>query len=153
VASGTTAGWRVTKTLRDGRYYWQARAQDEHGEGSAWSATQRLDVATHLIRIVSDVRLECSVGARVAVRVKLAVRADVTVLFHNGGHVDLVRGFGTVTAGTKTLRQFLSYDLARPDVYWLEWRAKRTKEKESAWMRVELKPLPRSGVPYCRSDS
>jgi hypothetical protein len=153
VASGTTAGWRVTKTLRDGRYYWQARAQDEHGEGSAWSATQRLDVATHLIRIVSDVRLECSVGARVAVRVKLAVRADVTVLFHNGGHVDLVRGFGTVTAGTKTLRQFLSYDLARPDVYWLEWRAKRTKEKESAWMRIELKPLPRSGVPYCRSDS
>jgi hypothetical protein len=75
------------------------------------------------------------------------------VRFHNGGHVDLVHGFGTVAAGTKTLRQFLSYDLARPDVYWLEWRAKRTKEKESAWMRVELKPLPRSGVPYCRSDS
>lgn len=153
LASGTTAGWRVTKRLRDGRYYWQARSEDEHGEGSAWTATRRLDVAKHLIRILSDARLVCSVGAKLSVRMKLAARADVTVLFHNGGHVDLVHRFGSVAAGTKTLRQFLSYDLARPDVYWLQWRAERTNEKESAWMRVELKPLPRSGEPYCRTDS
>jgi len=153
VASGATASWAVAKTLSDGRYFWQARAEDEHGESSAWTATRRLDVAKHLIRILSDVRLECSVGARVSARIKLAARASVTALFHNGGGVDLVHAYGRLDAGNTTLRKFLSYVLARPDTYWIEWRAERSGERESAWMRVELKPLPPSGVPYCRSLS
>jgi hypothetical protein len=153
VGSGITASWTVAKTLRDGRYYWQARAQDEHGAASAWTATRRLNVAKHLIRILSDVRLECSVGARVSVRIKLAARASVTAIFHNGGAVDLVHAYGRLDAGNATLRKFLSYDLARPDTYWVQWRAKRSGERESAWMRVDLKPLPPSGVPYCRPDS
>jgi hypothetical protein len=145
-----TASWTVEKTLPDGRYYWQARAEDEHGAGSEWTATRRLNVAKHLIRILSDVRFECTVGARVSARIKLAARASVTALFHNGGGVDLVHEFGRLDAGNTTLHTFLSYVLARPDTYWIEWRAKRIGERESAWMRVELKPLPPSGVPYCR---
>jgi hypothetical protein len=152
VASGATASW-TAKALPDGRYYWQARAQDEHGAASAWTATRRLDVANHLIRILSDVRLECTVGARVSARIKLAARASVTALFHNGGGIDLVHAYGRLDAGNMTLRKFLSYVLARPDTYWIEWRAERSGERESAWMRVELKPLPPSGVPYCRSLS
>jgi hypothetical protein len=152
VASGGTASWTMASGLADGRYYWQARSQDEHGVSSAWTATRRLDVARHLIRILSDVRLECSVGARLPARIKLAAAASVTVRFHTAGRVDLVHGYGRLSAGTTTLRKFLSYTLARPVRYWVEWRAERSGERESAWMRVDLKRLPPSGVPYCRAD-
>lgn len=151
VASGTTATWAVAPPLADGSYYWQARAQDENGVLSGWTATRRLNVAKHLIRILSAVRFECSVGARLPVRFKLAARASITVLFHLGGHVDLVHDFGKFDAGNTTLRKFLAYDLARPARYWVEWRAARTGERESAWMRVDVKPLPSNGIPYCRS--
>jgi hypothetical protein len=150
VASGATAAWTVSPALADGRYYWQAQARDEHGEESAWTATRRLDVAKHLIRILSDDRLECSVGARLPARLKLAAGASVTVRFHTQGRVDLVHAYGWLRAGTTTLRKFLSYDLARPARYWVEWRAQRSGERESAWMRVDLKRLPPSGTPYCR---
>jgi hypothetical protein len=150
VASGATASWTMASGLDDGRYYWQARAQDTNGVSSEWTTTRPVDVTKHLIRILSNVRLVCSVGARLPAKVKLAERASVTVLFHTAGRVDLVHGFGTRDAGTTTLRRFLSYKLARPAQYWVEWRAVRTGERESAWMRVDVKRLPPSGVPYCR---
>jgi hypothetical protein len=153
VASGTTTSWTVASQLADRRYYWQAQSEDEHGEVSAWTATRRLYVAKHLIRILSEDSLVCSVGARLPARIKLAARASVTVLFHIGDRVDLVHSYGKLDAGTTTLRKFLSYDLARPAVYRVEWRAQRSGERESDWMRVKLKPLPRSGGPYCRPAS
>jgi hypothetical protein len=153
VASGTTATWLVSSELEDGRYYWQAQSEDEHGEASGWTATQRLYVAKHLIRILSEDSLVCSVGARLPARIKLAARASVTVLFHTAGRVDLIHAYGKLDAGKTTLRKFLSYGLARPAVYSVEWRAERSGERESDWMRVKLKPLPQSGVPYCRPAS
>lgn len=153
VASGTTASLSISPQLQDGRYHWQAQSEDEHGEVSAWTATRRLDVAKHLIRILSEDSLVCSVGARLPVRIKLAARASVTVLFHSGERVDLVHAYGKLDAGNTTLRKFLSYDLARPALYSVEWRAERSGERKSDWMRLKLKPLPPSGVPYCRAAS
>ena len=40
VAAGTAASW-TADDLPDGSYFWRARAEDEAGNGSVWSATQR----------------------------------------------------------------------------------------------------------------
>jgi hypothetical protein len=133
-------------------YYWQARAQDGEGR-SLWSATQKLVVAFHLIRILSPDRLSCAVGSLMTVELKLTRDAKVTAAFKTDGRFDYVRSFGVVEAGRRTLRLRVPYTLKRPAVYWVRWRAERPNRAENDWLRAEVRPL-RSGEvdpPPCKA--
>jgi hypothetical protein len=154
VGSGQTAGWVVESPLRDGVYYWQARAKDASGGSSNWSATRRFHVAKQLVRIVSSRRVTCIVGGRLSVKLRLAARAKVTASFEGDGHTDYVRRFARRGPGEEVFSFRLPYTLARPAIYWLVWRATKYGESGQMGMRVTVKPLPAGVVdpPPCTAD-
>jgi hypothetical protein len=146
VPSDGTAKWTPAAAIPDRTYYWQARAQDGVGGRSAWTATRKLIVAFHLIRIVSSKDLSCVIGGLMSTKLTLTRDAKVSAAFKTEGRFDYIRSFGVIEAGTHTVRQRLSYSLERPSTYWVRWRAVKPNRVEDAWMRISIRPLRRGEV-------
>jgi hypothetical protein len=149
VVDGAVATWRPGYSLRDRTYYWQARAEDQFGVVSAWTATRKLVVAQRLVRIMSPRRLVCTVGAKVPVTLQLAASAQVSARLFTRSRLDLERGFGRIARGTAKLKLSLPYSLQRPAVYWVRWTAVRRGELTVASMRVDLRRAT-GRAPSCR---
>jgi hypothetical protein len=77
VINGGLATWAPSRsTLRNGLYYWQARAIDAAGNQSAWSASRILNVRRLAVR-VKPKRVVCGAGSVLRLRVELSTRAKV----------------------------------------------------------------------------
>jgi hypothetical protein len=141
VAAGSVASWTVANALPDRRYYWQARSLDDFGEGSSWSATRRLEVAKALIRVVSPARVNCAVGSRLTVRLRLAETARIRALFRTRGRLDYTKGFGRLHRRVRTVRMKIPYTLERPTRYWVTWEARTADEVARSSLRIDLRRL------------
>jgi hypothetical protein len=141
VAAGSVASWTAANALPDRRYYWQARSRDDFGEGSSWSATRRLEVAKALIRIVSPASVDCAVGSRLTVRVRLAETARIRALFWTRGRLDYTKGFGRLQRGVRTVRMTIPYTLERPTRYWVTWEVRTADEVARSSLRIDLRRL------------
>lgn len=141
VAAGSAASWTVANALPDRRYYWQARSRDDFGEGSTWSATRPLEVAKALIRVVSPASVDCAVGSRLTVSLRLAETARVRALFRTRGRLDYTKGFGRLQRGVRTVRMRIPYTLERPTRYWVTWEARTADEVARSSLRIDLRRL------------
>jgi hypothetical protein len=141
VADGSVASWTVANAVPDRRYYWQARSRDDFGEVSSWSATRRLEVAKALIRVVSPASVDCAVGSRLTVRLRLAESARIRALFRTRGRLDYIKGFGRLQRGVRTVRMRIPYTLERPARYRVTWEARTADEVARSSLRIDLRRL------------
>jgi hypothetical protein len=141
VAAGSAASWTVANALPDRRYYWQARSRDDFGEGSSWSATRPLEVGKALIRVVSPTEVDCAVGSRLTVNLRLAETARLRALFRTHGRLDYTKGFGRLQRGVRTVRMRIPYTLERPTRYWVTWEARTADEVARSSLRIDLRRL------------
>jgi hypothetical protein len=125
--------------LRNGLYYWQARAIDSAGNQSAWSATRILNLRGPRLAVrVKPKRVVCAGGSVLRLRVELSARAAVRnrLLTRRGRLVK--RGFfGTLRAGTSKVRVKLPQNLRRGS-YRLVLDATGKAGKARATVRVNV---------------
>jgi hypothetical protein len=141
VADGAVASWRVPLALADRTFYWQARALDDTGVWSNWSATRRLEVARALVRVMSRVDVDCAVGSVLAVRLRLGSVARVRALFYTHGRLDYSAGFGRLGRGIQTVKMRIPWVLERPAHYRVAWEARRSGETGRSWLEIDLRRL------------
>jgi hypothetical protein len=146
VADGEIAKWAVPLALDDATYYWQAKSRDDAGARSTWTGTRRLEIAVALIRILSPTDLDCAVGSRMAIRLRLGAASTVSAHFQTEGRVDHLRTFGRLEPGVRTVRMRIPYTLERPATYWVALRATRHTESARRWLRIDLRRLFRGEV-------
>jgi hypothetical protein len=141
VANDTVATWTVAAALGDRIFHWQARSRDDSGARSSWSATRRLEVAKALIRVVSPASVDCAVGSRLTVRLRLAETARIRALFRTRGRLDYTKGFGRLHKGVRTVHMMIPYTLERPARYWVTWEARTADEVSRSSLRIDLRRL------------
>jgi hypothetical protein len=152
LASNSTARWTVGRLLADRLYYWQARSADANDAKSSWTATRKLRVVRHLVRVESARHVECAVGSPLSVRLRVGSAAKVAAIFITGGRRDLVKKFGRLPRGVTTVSMEIPYTLERPTVYWVAFEARRSGEVEQSWLEIDLRRLRLGEVnpPPCR---
>jgi hypothetical protein len=83
---------------------------------------------------------------------RLGSTADVAAIFRTNGRRDLVKGFGRLSRGVTTVSMQIPYTLERPTVYWIAVVARRAREVERSWLRIDLRRLRAGEVdpPRCQ---
>jgi hypothetical protein len=144
VNNGSVATWASFFMLRNGLYYWQARAIDAAGNTSPWSDSRILNVHRLAVR-VKPKRVICAAGSILRLRVQLSARANVRNRLLNGRGRLVKRGaFGTLRAGTSKVRVKLPRGLRRGS-YRLVLDATGMGGKARALVRVKV------GARSCRA--
>jgi hypothetical protein len=137
VSNGSVATWASFFVLRNGLYYWQARAIDSAGNKSAWSGSRILNVHRFAVR-VKPKRVVCAARSVVRLRVQLSDRALVRNRLLTGRGRLVKRGaFGTLRAGTSKVRVKLPRNL-RHGTYRLVLDATGKAGKARATVRVNV---------------
>jgi hypothetical protein len=113
-----------------------------------------VSISQRRIELLSARRLDCAVGGKLSARVRLASPlSNLQARFYTEGRFDWARQFGRRADGTRTLTFRIPYILARPAVYWIEWKATTPGGVSiSSWMRIHIRPLYLGEVdpPPCR---
>jgi hypothetical protein len=139
VINGGLASWAPNSAMRNGLYYWQARAIDSAGNRSAWSETRILNVKGPRLAVrVKPKRFVCAGGSVLRLRVQLSARAVVRNRLLTGRGRLVKRGsLGTLRAGTSKVRVKLPQTLRR-GTYRLVLDATGKAGKARATVRVNV---------------
>jgi hypothetical protein len=138
VINGGLATWAPSRsTLRNGLYYWQARAIDSAGNQSAWSDSRVLNVRRLAVR-VKPKRVVCAAGSVLRLRIELSARAKVRNRLLTGrGRLVRRGGLRTMGAGATKVRVKLPGAL-RHGSYRLVFDATAPGEKARAVVTVKV---------------
>ena len=98
-------------------------------------------MAKALIRVVGPTEVDCAVGSRLTVNLRLAETARLRALFRTRGRLDYTNGFGRLQRGVRTVRMRIPYTLERPTRYWVTWEARTADEVARSSLRIDLRRL------------